>query len=108
VGFYNFTETPSKSSSNYSEHALLVRFLSSPLNSPATHNVVDAYYHAITSAFPRKRYAVGWDAQLIYVPLSLVPATIQDAFLRGMYKLMGAPKAAVLKGKPCGGTGDGV
>uniref|UniRef100_A0A8C2SW06 Retinol dehydrogenase 16 n=1 Tax=Coturnix japonica TaxID=93934 RepID=A0A8C2SW06_COTJA len=35
--------------------------------------------HALTSRYPRCRYAAGWDAKLIYIPLSYFPSAITDA-----------------------------
>ena len=49
---------------------------------PRIEDVVDAYYHAITSKFPKLRYAVGWDANLLYVPSSFFPTWIQDILIR--------------------------
>nr|XP_060620166.1 retinol dehydrogenase 7-like [Anolis sagrei ordinatus] len=40
--------------------------------------VTDCMEHALTSCYPRSRYAVGWDAKLIYIPLSYLPASIAD------------------------------
>lgn len=34
--------------------------------------------HALTSRYPRTRYAVGWDAKLLYIPLSYMPSALSD------------------------------
>ena len=34
-------------------------------SNPNTHLVVDAYFHALTSARPKTRYHVGWDSKLV-------------------------------------------
>ncbi|XP_030366397.1 retinol dehydrogenase 16-like [Strigops habroptila] len=34
--------------------------------------------HALTSRYPRTRYAVGWDAKLFYIPISYMPSAISD------------------------------
>ena len=47
-------------------------------SSKHTSDVVDAYVDALTSKFPRARYVVGWDARLLFVPLSFLPEWISD------------------------------
>ncbi|KAE9546284.1 hypothetical protein FO519_010504, partial [Halicephalobus sp. NKZ332] len=49
---------------------------------PRVEEVVEAYYHAITSRFPKLRYAVGMDANLVYVPSSFLPTWLQDFVVR--------------------------
>uniref|UniRef100_A0A3Q3G9Q6 Retinol dehydrogenase 1 n=2 Tax=Kryptolebias marmoratus TaxID=37003 RepID=A0A3Q3G9Q6_KRYMA len=34
--------------------------------------------HALTARYPRKRYAAGWDAKLIWIPLSYLPSFVAD------------------------------
>ncbi|NWI35137.1 RDH2 dehydrogenase, partial [Sula dactylatra] len=34
--------------------------------------------HALTSRFPRTRYSAGWDAKLLYIPLSYLPSALTD------------------------------
>ncbi|CAB3396733.1 unnamed protein product [Caenorhabditis bovis] len=48
------------------------------------HYVVDNYYHALTAQFPRHRYYCGWDAILLYIPLSLLPTYFVDFVLRNI------------------------
>ncbi|NXR04248.1 RDH2 dehydrogenase, partial [Sagittarius serpentarius] len=40
--------------------------------------VTDCMEHALTSCYPRTRYAAGWDAKLIYIPLSYLPSALAD------------------------------
>ncbi|NXI52618.1 RDH2 dehydrogenase, partial [Chloroceryle aenea] len=40
--------------------------------------VTNCMEHALTSCSPRTRYAVGWDAKLIYIPLSYLPSALTD------------------------------
>ncbi|CEF63395.1 Short-chain dehydrogenase/reductase SDR family and Glucose/ribitol dehydrogenase family and NAD(P)-binding domain-containing protein [Strongyloides ratti] len=47
--------------------------------------VVDNYIHAITSTKPRHRYLCGYDAWLLFLPLSLLPSHIQDKILYFLY-----------------------
>uniref|UniRef100_A0A3Q3VXA6 Uncharacterized protein n=1 Tax=Mola mola TaxID=94237 RepID=A0A3Q3VXA6_MOLML len=34
--------------------------------------------HALTARFPRTRYSAGWDAKLLWIPLSYLPAFVSD------------------------------
>uniref|UniRef100_A0A914DDK7 Uncharacterized protein n=1 Tax=Acrobeloides nanus TaxID=290746 RepID=A0A914DDK7_9BILA len=43
-----------------------------------TEQVVDAYFHALTSYFPRPRYQVGKDCVYGYAPFSFLPSRWQD------------------------------
>uniref|UniRef100_A0A8C5F0L1 Dehydrogenase/reductase 9 n=1 Tax=Gopherus evgoodei TaxID=1825980 RepID=A0A8C5F0L1_9SAUR len=43
--------------------------------------VVQCMEHALTSINPRSRYTAGWDAKLLWIPLSSMPAAIQDFVL---------------------------
>jgi len=45
---------------------------------PQPHLVVDAYYNALTSAFPRRRYQIGYDAMFQFTTLSYLPTRIQQ------------------------------
>ncbi|XP_010707725.1 retinol dehydrogenase 16 [Meleagris gallopavo] len=47
--------------------------------------VTDCMEHALTSRYPRCRYAAGWDAKLFYIPLSYMPSAITDAFFTWSY-----------------------
>lgn len=40
--------------------------------------VIEAYFHALTSILPRKRYQIGYDANIFFIPFSLLPTQIQD------------------------------
>ncbi|NWW22535.1 RDH16 dehydrogenase, partial [Falcunculus frontatus] len=53
--------------------ALLHRLSSSRLS-----RVTDAMTHALLSRCPRSRYAAGWDARLIFLPLSYCPTWLSD------------------------------
>ncbi|KAJ8023134.1 Retinol dehydrogenase 7 [Holothuria leucospilota] len=48
------------------------------LRSPRLDPVVDAYIHALISRWPKKRYTIGWDAYLIWVPFSYLPSCVTD------------------------------
>lgn len=37
--------------------------------------------HALLSRCPRSRYSAGWDARLIFVPLSYCPAWLSDTLI---------------------------
>ncbi|XP_065818594.1 dehydrogenase/reductase SDR family member 9 isoform X2 [Labrus bergylta] len=44
--------------------------------------VVNSMEHAVSAVYPRARYTVGWDAKLIWLPLSYMPSCICDRMLR--------------------------
>ncbi|KAH7715541.1 CBN-DHS-20 protein [Aphelenchoides avenae] len=46
--------------------------------------VVDAYFNAMTSIFPRQRYLVGYDAKYFWLPLMLVPTFVSDFIVEQM------------------------
>ncbi|XP_021513834.2 retinol dehydrogenase 7 [Meriones unguiculatus] len=41
--------------------------------------VTDCMEHALTSCHPRTRYSAGWDAKLLYLPMSYLPTSLSDA-----------------------------
>lgn len=41
--------------------------------------VTDCMEHALTSCHPRTRYSAGWDAKLLYLPMSYMPTFLSDA-----------------------------
>ncbi|XP_041328608.1 retinol dehydrogenase 16-like [Pyrgilauda ruficollis] len=51
------------------------------LSSSRLSHVTDAMTHALLSRCPRSRYAAGWDACLIFLPLSYCPAWLSDTIL---------------------------
>ncbi|KAH7715803.1 Protein DHS-20 [Aphelenchoides avenae] len=44
--------------------------------------VVNQYFAAMTSVFPRERYSVGVDAKFFFVPISLLPSYVSDNVIR--------------------------
>lgn len=65
---------------NFLPRAKTIISASSDFCTKTTAGVVDAYVDALTSKFPRPRYVVGWDARLIFVPLSFLPEWVTDTF----------------------------
>ncbi|NWI98674.1 RDH7 dehydrogenase, partial [Crypturellus undulatus] len=49
------------------------------LSSARLARVVDGIEHALLSHCPRSRYSAGWDAKLLYLPLSYAPTWLADA-----------------------------
>ncbi|XP_019744097.1 retinol dehydrogenase 3-like isoform X2 [Hippocampus comes] len=50
--------------------------------------VVGCMEHAIAAVYPRTRYSPGWDAKLIWLPLSYMPSFVTDAlFLKFIPKI---------------------
>ncbi|KAG8452481.1 hypothetical protein GDO86_004319 [Hymenochirus boettgeri] len=46
------------------------------------HLVTDCMEHALTAVYPKTRYSAGWDAKLLYLPLSYLPTVIADLFFK--------------------------
>ncbi|CAG5979049.1 unnamed protein product [Menidia menidia] len=44
--------------------------------------VTSCMEHALTAAYPRTRYSAGWDAKLIWIPLSYMPSFVVDLGLK--------------------------
>ena len=49
--------------------------------SPHLYKVVNSIVHSLTSRFPRSRYVVGWDANLLWIWVSRLPASVGDTLL---------------------------
>ncbi|XP_015471116.1 retinol dehydrogenase 16-like [Parus major] len=47
--------------------------------------VTNCMQHALTSLHPRYRYSAGWDAKLLYLPLSYLPSALSDALFSLFY-----------------------
>ncbi|KAM6039133.1 retinol dehydrogenase 16-like [Chlamydotis macqueenii] len=47
--------------------------------------VTDCMEHALTSRHPRTRYSAGWDAKLLYIPLSYLPSALADVVFAWSY-----------------------
>ncbi|NXR26220.1 RDH16 dehydrogenase, partial [Cinclus mexicanus] len=47
--------------------------------------VTNCMEHALTSLHPRRRYSAGWDAKLLYLPLSYLPSALSDALFTLFY-----------------------
>uniref|UniRef100_A0A915D9L2 Uncharacterized protein n=1 Tax=Ditylenchus dipsaci TaxID=166011 RepID=A0A915D9L2_9BILA len=65
-------------------------------SSSKLHKVVDAYQHAITGSWPRLRYRIGWDCQML-VSLSFLPTELSDLALRFLFNTYRVP--AILQKK---------
>ncbi|KAM3607118.1 uncharacterized protein V6R79_001992 [Siganus canaliculatus] len=59
------------------------------LCSPDISRVTRCMEHALTARFPRTRYAAGWDAKLLWIPLSYLPSFVSDFVVN---VLLPAPK----------------
>ncbi|NXN31374.1 RDH16 dehydrogenase, partial [Nycticryphes semicollaris] len=51
------------------------------LSSPRLSRVTSTVEHALITRCPRSRYAAGWDARFLFLPLSYCPAWITDAII---------------------------
>lgn len=43
--------------------------------------VTDCMEHGLTAVHPRTRYSAGWDAKLLFIPLSYLPTSVADPLL---------------------------
>ncbi|KAF7640058.1 Peptidase S1 domain-containing protein [Meloidogyne graminicola] len=72
-------------------------FLIDPKNlSSKTHLVVGAYWHAISSEWPKRRYQIGNDFNFFFLPFSFLPANIQDIFYKLASIIAGTPNPQLL------------
>ncbi|KAI6229045.1 CRE-DHS-2 protein [Aphelenchoides fujianensis] len=60
---------------------------------PGAEFVVDAYFNALTSVFPRCRYQIGYDSIFQFTPLSYLPTRWQDWLMRGYFTFVDKPPA---------------
>lgn len=51
--------------------------------------VTNCMEHALIACHPRTRYSAGWDAKLLYLPMSYMPTFLVDAIVYA-----GSPKPA--------------
>ncbi|TNN03045.1 hypothetical protein fugu_000074 [Takifugu bimaculatus] len=51
------------------------------LSSPDLSKVTWCMEHALAARFPRTRYSAGWDAKLLWIPLSYLPSFVSDFFV---------------------------
>ncbi|NXF93455.1 RDH16 dehydrogenase, partial [Eubucco bourcierii] len=85
----NWERLPQEAKAAYGDNYL--QGLRSVLNmmensfSPTLRLVTDCMEHALTSCHPRARYLVGWDAKLIYIPLSYLPSALTDLLFGCLY-----------------------
>ncbi|KFW04759.1 17-beta-hydroxysteroid dehydrogenase type 6, partial [Fulmarus glacialis] len=71
-------ETKASYGENYlKEFLVTLRKMQKRCNSNLT-LVTNCMEHALTSRFPRTRYSAGWDAKLLYIPLSYLPSALTD------------------------------
>ncbi|NXW41357.1 RDH16 dehydrogenase, partial [Nyctiprogne leucopyga] len=82
-------KVPAETRASYGEDYLkeflvAVRKMQKKCN-PSLTLVTDCMEHALTSRFPRTRYSAGWDAKLLYIPLSYLPSALTDVVLSWSY-----------------------
>ncbi|NXV37676.1 H17B6 dehydrogenase, partial [Rissa tridactyla] len=71
-------ETKASYGQNYlNEFLVSLRKMQKQCN-PDLRLVTDCMEHALTSRHPRTRYSAGWDAKLLYIPLSYLPSALTD------------------------------
>ncbi|XP_062931612.1 retinol dehydrogenase 16-like [Cynocephalus volans] len=62
-----------------------------PLFSQDLSLVTNCMEHALTACHPRTRYSAGWDAKLLYLPMSYLPTFLVDAWM--YWRSLGPAKA---------------
>ncbi|NXP09961.1 RDH1 dehydrogenase, partial [Thinocorus orbignyianus] len=83
-GFKHLWERlPAETQAAYGHHYLETYIKSTVLlhrlTSPCLSRVTGTVEHALLSRCPRSRYAAGWDARCLFLPLSYCPAWMTDA-----------------------------
>lgn len=70
--------------------------LMSLFTSSKLQNVINAHVHAITAKFPKARYLIGYDANLFFWPVKVLPHWISDALLKARFSCpIGAQKKKI-------------
>ncbi|KJE94632.1 short chain dehydrogenase [Capsaspora owczarzaki ATCC 30864] len=66
-------------------------------NNPS--KVADGMVHAISAEYPRSRYIIGWDANLLWIPSTFLPSVVVDTFFNIIVKLspLPLPRAVLLE-----------
>lgn len=60
--------------------------------------VADSYIHGLFAENPRIRYVCGWDARLLFIPMSFIPSRLQDSIIQFMMDLTSrSVKPAILQ-----------
>ncbi|NXK29725.1 RDH16 dehydrogenase, partial [Arenaria interpres] len=71
-------ETKASYGQNYLKEFLVEARKMQQRCNPNLRLVTDCMEHALTSCHPRTRYSAGWDAKLLYIPLSYLPSALTD------------------------------
>lgn len=58
------------------------RLIMKAICDPDLTKVTSCMEHALTAAHPRTRYSAGWDAKLVWIPLSYMPSFVVDIALK--------------------------
>ncbi|NWY59779.1 RDH16 dehydrogenase, partial [Chionis minor] len=78
-------ETKASYGENYLKEFLVALRKMQKRCSPNLRLVTDCMEHALTSCHPRTRYSAGWDAKLLYIPLSYLPSALTDLVFSWSY-----------------------
>ncbi|NXS49541.1 RDH16 dehydrogenase, partial [Balaeniceps rex] len=78
-------ETKASYGENYLKEFLVALKQMMKKCSPNLTLVTDCMEHALISRFPRTRYSAGWDAKLLFIPLSYLPSALTDAIFAWSY-----------------------
>ncbi|NWQ91745.1 RDH16 dehydrogenase, partial [Burhinus bistriatus] len=78
-------ETKASYGENYLKEFLVALRKMQKRCNPNLRLVTDCMEHALTSRHPRTRYSAGWDAKLLYIPLSYLPSALTDLVFSWSY-----------------------
>lgn len=76
--------SPPGPETNTSLDIKLQRLIMNNLCDPDLSKVTDCMEHALMARYPRTRYSAGWDAKLVWIPLSYTPTFVLDSVLKMM------------------------
>uniref|UniRef100_A0A8U7P049 Uncharacterized protein n=1 Tax=Corvus moneduloides TaxID=1196302 RepID=A0A8U7P049_CORMO len=74
----SWQKLPEEIKASYGEVVAMLKVMQKGYNSDLS-LVTNCMEHALTSLHPRTRYSAGWDAKLLYIPLSYLPSALSDA-----------------------------
>ncbi|XP_048880052.1 retinol dehydrogenase 5 [Brienomyrus brachyistius] len=68
----------------FDNYIKLQRLIMNNVCDPDLSKVTDCMEHALMARYPRTRYSAGWDAKLVWIPLSYTPTFVLDSVLKMM------------------------
>uniref|UniRef100_A0A4W4EW04 Retinol dehydrogenase 5 (11-cis/9-cis) n=1 Tax=Electrophorus electricus TaxID=8005 RepID=A0A4W4EW04_ELEEL len=81
-GFFKTQMTSLQPLEKELHHIKIQRVIMNAICDSDLSRVTNCMEHALTAAHPRTRYSPGWDAKLLWIPLSYMPSCVVDVGLR--------------------------